>query len=260
MHLGRLDLIYWVAAFVGHVAVMYVLLRRGGAVRFPIFTSLIALSIARSIVLYLVLQFGTSSGYRDVYWSFAIVDTALQFGVLYELASYTFRPLGRWVPYLHRHLIWLISMSMAIALGLTWLASPPASRWAEIVVLKGNFFSAVCMSELFVGLLALSATAGLPWRAREFKIASGLGVFSMTNVVLGAGRNYFGMGSNNRVFFFSAHIRIGVYLCCLAYWSFALWSEGPVPREMTNEMRLQLHKFGQKVNFNLQRLRAGRQP
>ena len=201
MHLSRLDFILWAATFVGHMALLCVLVRRRRAVRYPIFTALIAADIARSITLYLVFDLGTAKQYSYTYWSLAIVDIVLQFAVVYEIAVHTFRPLGCWARDLRAHLVGLICLSLAVAVGLTWLASPPARTILDAVVIKGKFFSSVCMIELFVGMLALSATAGLPWRSHTSRISEGFGVYSMVCVLIDAAHGYFGFGGDNHIFF-----------------------------------------------------------
>jgi hypothetical protein len=214
----------------------------------------------RSVVLSLILSFGTKSQYYFTYWSLTMVDAALQFSVVYEMAANTFRPLGLWARDVRGSLIGLVCLSLAIAAGLTWLASPPTRMWMQAVVIKGNFFSEVCMSELFVGILALSVTAGLPWKTHAAKISQGLGVYSMIEVLIEAGHNYFGIARDNHVYQALAHIRMAAYLCCLSYWIVALWPDEPASRPLTIEMRSRLSELRHGLEEDLRRLRSGRQP
>jgi hypothetical protein len=260
MHLSGLDLLFWAAGLVGHAALLFVLLRRRRYARYPVFTALIAMNVVRTAVLYCIVSLGTKSQYYFTFWSLAMVDTTLQFSVVYEMAANTFRPLGLWARDVRGSLIGLICLSLAIAAGLTWLASPPTRMWMQTVVIKGNFFSEVCMSELFVGILALSVTAGLPWKTHAAKISQGLGVYSMIEVLIEAAHNYFGITRDNHVYQALAHIRMAAYLCCLCYWIAALWPDEPASRSLTIEMRSRLSELRHGLEEDLRRLRSGRQP
>jgi hypothetical protein len=38
--------------------------------------------------------------------------------------------------------LWMVGLGVTVALGLSWLASPPARTWAESFVTKGTLFAA----------------------------------------------------------------------------------------------------------------------
>jgi hypothetical protein len=257
MHLKGLDFFFWVAGFAGHVVLLFVLLWRKRALKYPIFATLIGMNVVRTIVLYCVLGFGDQNQYFYTYWSLTMVDAVLQLLVVYEMAANTLRPMGTWARDVKGSFVVLISLSLAIAVGLTWLASPPTRLWRQTVVIKGNFFAEVCMSELFVGILVLSVTAGLPWKTHAARISLGLGAYSMIEVLIEGGHNYFGVIRDSRVYHFLAHIRMAAYLCCLCYWVLALWLEEPASRPLTDEMSVQLFDLRRRVQEDLRRLRSG---
>lgn len=258
MHLSGLDFLFWVAGFVGHVVLLFVLWWRKRASHYPIFTTLIVSDVVRTVGLYFIHVFGTKGQYYYAYWFLSIVDVVFELGVIYELAAHTFRPLGVWAYDLRGKFVGLISLYLGIASALTWLASPRTRTWMGTLVIKGTFFSSACVSELFVGMLAISATAGLPMKTHAAKILQGLGVYSIVELVIDAGHGYLGSGSNNRAYFVLSHIRMAVYLGCLCYWILTLWPDQPAPRELTNEMRLQLSELQRGLQESLRRLRSGR--
>jgi hypothetical protein len=260
MHLSRLDLVFWAAGFLGHVALFFVLIWRHRAKRFPIFTTLIAANIARTVTLYSILRIGGRHEYSHYYytfWAFALLDTAMQFSVVYELTIRTFRPVRVWSHALKARFSWLIALSLTFAACLTWLANPPARNVMQTVVIKGDFFPEVCMIELFVGMLALSAIGGIPWKGHTAKISQGLGIYSMFNAITDVGHNYFGLGGNDHSYFILSHIRIVMYFLCLCFWIVAIWPDEAPQREMTEEMQLQLSGFRRRINSDLQKLRSG---
>jgi hypothetical protein len=256
MHLTGLDFLLWEAGFVAELALLFVLWFRKRALAFPIFTTYITANVLRTIVLYALHHFGTKATYFYVYWSLAVIDDLLQLAVIYEISWHIFRPLGGWAKDVRRSFVWLISLSFAIAGLLTWLANPPARLRIQLVVLKGNFFSAALMSELFVGLIALSVTVGLPWKAHIAKICQGLGAYSMVDFLIEAGHNYFGLSQSTQAFEDLAHMRIAVYIACVAYWVVTLWHDAPPPRELSDQMYRELSALQVLAVSRLQSLRS----
>ena len=260
MHLTGLDLLFWAVGFVGHVILLLVLLTRHRARAFPIFTTLIGLDLVRTIALAFIQKYGTRAGYFYTYWFLAILDVTLQLGVVYEMTSRVFRPLGKWASDVRRGLTWWIIGSISVAAGLSWLASPPTRIWMQTVMIKGNIFSAALLSELFVGMIALSVTAGLPWKTHVARISQGLGVYSVFTVALEGGRTYFGLRTNSRIYDDLSHVRMGVYLLGVTYWIVMLWRDAPPDREMTELMRQQLRALSNSAAQNLEELRSRRVP
>jgi hypothetical protein len=256
MHLTGIDFFFWAVGLFENLGLLFVLCYRRLAKSFPFFTALALLSVIRTIVLYFVLNYGTTESYFYFYWSLAIFDTVLQLGIVYEIASRVFRPVGVWAPDVRGSFIWMVGLSVIVALGLSWLASPPARTWARSFVTKGNLFAAAWMSELFVLMMALSINARLPWRTHVAKIAQGLGAYSLVSMLIETGHSYFGVGGEVRTFIFLSRIRIAAYLTCVAYWAVMLWRQEQASREMTQEMRQRLFTLQRRVEYDLQDLRS----
>jgi hypothetical protein len=258
MHLTGLDLLFWAAGLLGHLTLLIVLWMRGRTRAFPLFTALIALNVVRTAALYFVLQHGTKHSYFYTYWSLATLDTVLQLCVVYEMSSHVFRPLGDWARDVRTSVVWLIFGSITIASGLTWLATPTARIWVQAVVIKGGFFSSVLMSELFVGMIALSVTAGLPWKTHVARISQGLGVYSMIDVLIEGGHSYFGLAHRTQTYVALTHLRMSVYLVCIVYWIVMLWRDAPEPRALPSKMHKQLFTLQRSVEYDLRKLRSWR--
>jgi hypothetical protein len=259
MHLTGLDLLLWAASFFGHVALLVVLFLRRRARTFPLFTTFICANILRTISLYLIARFGTKAAYFYTYWYLAIFDVVLQLGVVYELASGIFRPLGVWTKDIRRSFIGLGCLSVAVAAALAWLASPSTRMWMQSVMIRGNLFSAALMSELFVSMIALSVTVGLPWKTHITRIAQGLGVYSIIDVLVEAAHSYFGLGRDTRAYEALSHMRIAVYLACTLYWIIMLWREEPQSRDLPDQMRRDLLSLQERAEYRLQNLRSRRE-
>jgi hypothetical protein len=256
MHLTGIDFFFWAVGFLENLGLLFVLWYRRLAKSFPLFTALAMLSLIRAVVMYFVLNHGTRNSYFYTYWSLGILDTMLQLGIVYEIASRVFRPVGVWAPDVRGSFLWMVGLSVTVALGLSWLASPPARTWAQSFVTKGDLFAAALISELFVLMMALSISARLPWRTHAAKIAQGLGAYSLVSMLIGTGHSYFGVGGEVRTFLFLSHIRIAAYLTCLAYWTVMLWRKEEPSREMTEEMHQRLFALQRRVEYDLQDLRS----
>lgn len=256
MHLTGVDLLFWVAGLGAHLILFVVLLIRRRFRVFPIFTAFIAANIGRTVALYFIRLYGGKAIYFYSFWSLGVLDTLLQLSVVYEMFFLTFRPLGQWAKDVRRAFAWLVAVSIAVAAALTWLAAPHARLWMQVVVIKGNFFSSACMSELFVGMVVLAVKAGLPWRTHVARISQGLGVYSLVDVLIEAGHSYFGVGRDIHLYTMLSHFRMSAYLVCVAYWTIMLSRKEPDPKELPRSLRGQLSQLRNMVEPEVQRIRA----
>jgi hypothetical protein len=254
MHFAGTLLLFWAAGLTAHLLLLVVLCTRHRAKTFPIFTALIATNIVRSIALYEIALHGTKQSYFIAYFSFAILDFALQLSVTYELASDTFCPTGTWAPDVRKGFFILVLASIVIAAA---LASFPASPERILLVRlldRGNLFSSALQCELFVGMLAFSATAGLPWKTHVARIAQGLGFYSLIGLLTEAGHSV--LAQNTAAYGSLTYARMATYLLCASYWIVMLWLEAPAPQELPEETRRQLFTLQRRVEYDLQKLRA----
>ena len=256
MQLTGLDLLFWSAGLGAHLVLLSVLWIRRRYKVFPIFTAFIFSNVVRTVTLYLVRLLGTKASYFYTFWSFGIFDTVLQLAVVYEMYSLTFRPLGVWARDLRAAFIWLVTGSIAIAAGLTWLAAPHARLWMQVVIIKGTFFSSACMSELFVGMIVLAVKAGLPWKTHVARISHGLGVYSIIDVLIEAGHSYLGLQRDSQAYTTLSQARMTAYLLCLAYWIVMLWRNAPDSKKLPENMRGQLARLQNMVDSDLEMIRA----
>jgi hypothetical protein len=240
MQLTGLDLPFWAAGFVAHSILLFVLWVRKRAIAFPVFTGLIALNVARTISLYFVQITGTKVDYFYTYWSLAIVDVAFQLGVIYEVSSRIFRSNGNWAIDARGGLVTWICGSLLVAGALTWIPTPPTNLWMQVVFIKGSFFSAALLSELFVGMILLSATAGIPWTTHVARISGGLGFYSVVTVLVSTGNTYFGLKSGSHPYNELERARMTVYLGCVVYWIIVSWLDAPPMCRLTESMRQQI--------------------
>ncbi len=256
MHLTGLDLLFWATGLLTHLALLFVLLLRHRARQFPFFTTLIAADVLRTAVLYFVMHRWSPSTYFYAYWSLATFDVILQLSVVLEVASHVFRPLGTWAPDLRRSSSVLVGGSMLVATGLTWMAAPPATHWQQLVVIRGSLFSTALMGELFVGMVVLSVSMGLPWRTHVARIAQGFGIYSVLDIVIEGIINFRGVAHGREAYTTLAHLPIELYQLCVFYWIVMLARDAPSPKELPERMRRELFALQARLASDLQVLRS----
>ncbi len=256
MQLTGVDRLFWVLSFLGNCGLLAVLLSRRKLSVLPIFTLLIATNIARTIILFFTLRYGSADQYFYTYWILAFVDTLLQLALAYELATHVFQPLGAWAPDVRKSLMTLIFLSLLAAGGLTWLAVPPTETFRLAVVIRGDFFSSALMTELFVVMIALSVTFGLPWRSHVSRIAQGYGVFCLVGIITDAAHGYFGSSKGSAAYKLISHIQIGLYLFCLLYWIITLSMKEPEPRKLPPQLQIELRALQHRASLVLSHLRT----
>jgi hypothetical protein len=255
MHMTALDIVFWVAGFVGNVTLLVVLIAKHRARRFPIFTSLIAFGIARAVGLFFVTRYGSAQAYFYGYWTLGILDVTLQFLVVYEAASQIFCPGGRWAPGVRRTFLWIIAVSVTLATGLAWLSQPPAADLLGTVIMRLNFSASVLMCELFVGMIVLSVTTGLPWRTHVARIVQGLGICAIVGILIEALQSYFGFVRGTGTYTFLSYFQLGTNVAAQIFWITAMVKEAPEPRTLPPQLRRQLFYLNHQTDRALAYLR-----
>jgi len=153
--------------------------------------------------------------------------------------------------------LWLLSISAVIGLALTWLAVPPTQNLRQAIAIRGNFFSSALMSELFIGITAMSVTMGLPWRTHVARIAQGLGTYSIIGIATEGLHSHFGLAQGMQAYTLLSHVRIAAYLVCVTYWIVTLAQEAPAPHGMPVQMQRQMLRLQRRVAFELTNIRGG---
>jgi hypothetical protein len=253
MHLTKIILFFWAAGLTTHSLLLLVLVTRHRASMFPVFTTLIAMNLTKSIALYEIALHGSKHSYFVVYFAFAILDLVLQLSVTYELASHTFCPTGIWAPNVRRGFFILAIASAAVAFVLACLPAPPEATILGTMLDRGNLFSSALQCELFVGMIAFSATSRLPWKTHVARIAQGLGFYSLIGLMTEAGHNV--LARNSMPYETLTYLRMASYLVCGFYWIIMLWMEAPAPQELPEETRRQLFTLQRRVAYDLRKLR-----
>ena len=174
--------VLWAAGFLGHVALLGVLLFRRRVREFPVFTALIAFHVSVTVVLFLTKRHGSHHGYFLAYWGAAFLDYAFQIALIFEIARIVLRPTGTWVSDARRSfLLWsTIGLLFAVLFAIT-LGSPfnkGLDLWEERITL----FTSLLTCEVFAAMLLTANRLGLQWRSHVVALGQGLTLWSLLNL------------------------------------------------------------------------------
>src|SRR5260370_38679508 len=174
MNLTTLDNILWAAGFVGHTALLVVLLVRRRWREFPVFTSLIGYQALVTISLFLIFRYGKRESYTLAYWISVVGDFVFQLALIFEIARVVLRPTGTWVRDARSSFIMAGGIGAVVALALCLTVRPLMPSALSVWEVRGNLFTALLMCELFMAMLYASDRLGLQCRNHVLGVAHGL--------------------------------------------------------------------------------------
>jgi hypothetical protein len=251
MHLSILDNALWAAGFAGNAALLFVLLYRRRWEQFPAFTSLIALYLLRTMLLFVVYRIGSRQAYAWTYWSAAVVDVALQVAVIIEIGRIVLRPTGAWVADARLKFFGIGTAGALLALGLAWAAEPSAPTSLEAWEIRANLFTSILICELFTAVLIASQQLGLVWRNHVMRLGQGLTVWAIVSFAVDAAHSYFGA---LRHFVRLEQFSILVFQGAQIWWIVSFWAAEPVRKPLSPDMRRYLIDLHERVQYDLARV------
>ncbi len=225
MNLSELDLLFWAREFfVANLVLLFVLFFRGRFRNFPIFTALITLNVARTIALFFIRRHNAQSAYFYTFWTLAVVDVGLQFGIVYEVSSKVFRPMGRWVPDLKKiSSKWgdcdrCLHFLPDIDTETTQRFPDAGNNRQEQLPFGGPDERVICS-----GCWRSQRLRGSPGRAMSQELRKGSRPTLLQRSFWKQRNTCLGLGGSGPLYDDLSRIRIGIYLCCVTYWIVALW-------------------------------------
>ncbi len=254
MDLSALDRTLWATTFIGHVALLCVLLLRGRWRAFPVFTILIGFVTARTIALFLLYRSGLHVWYARVYWWADVADFVLQLALVLEIARVVLRPTGTWVRDARRFFLLVGSAGAVLAAILAWGVAPPGLPIKEVWEVRASLSTSLVTCELVVAMGLSAARLGLGWRNHVSVLAQGLGAWALVAAFVDGIQSYVGAAAH---FATLDHVRILVYCFTLIYWTFQLWFPEPARRPISPEMRDYILALHRRVSYDLDRMDAG---
>jgi hypothetical protein len=226
---------FGIAAVAVEVAVVALLVYRRVWRRLPVFFVYCIWALFSDALAYSIKIF-TSHGYSfNFYVVSTVLDVALQFSVLVELAWSVLLPVRK---NLSRKALWLVA-ALILAVGAAiW---PFAALSGVAVTLKAWHFieqlqqtASILRVLFFVFLAACSQLLSLGWRDRELQVATGFGFYSIVSLAVAALNTHLSTPEqvNN-----AYRLVVVSFLSSLFYWIFSFAQAETERREFTPKMQ-----------------------
>ncbi len=253
MHFTPLDFVFQGIGFVGHCMLLRVLIVRRFVRQFPRFTAFVIFQLVRTLVLVPILVMTARWTYFYAYHVFNVLDVVFTFAVIYGIGSSVFKPFGVWEPDVRSKVLLLMAGGVVVAAILTAQINPPATLLVHKITIRGEFFVAILMLELFAIILLVSSSAGLAWRHHVRNMADAFAVYSIALALVEWAHSYY--GARNPVYAYFSRARVVIYLLALCYWNVTLWFPEPSRTEVTTELREAIFSLRSQLTNSISRIR-----
>jgi len=249
MNLSNFDNALWAASLVGHVALVLILVWRGKWREFPVFTSFVGFAALTTVLLFLVLRYGSKHGYFLAYWITGFADYLFQVALIFEIARDVLRPTGTWVQDARKSFLGWGGVGLLWAAALASQIGPPQARGFDLWDVRVTVFTSVLTCSLVTAMSVAANRLGLQERSPVVAIGHGIGVWAFIALLEEFGHVVFGW---DRQFVVFVHIREIVYLTVLVYWMMTFWLPEKVRAPLSPEMTAYLVALHQRVQYSLQ--------
>ena len=252
MNLSTLDKVLWAAGFVGHVALILILVLRRRVKHFPMFTTLLAFQLCTTILLFLLYRHGSSHAYSVAYYVSYIGNFALQIAVIWEIARDVLRPTGTWISDARRGFLVWSAVGIVLASLLSFFMPSAGLSRSEMWEMRGEVLTSLLTCEVFLAMIAAANRLGLQWRSHVMALGQGLTVWALVAILGDLGDVAIGWESKLAIF---DHLRSFVYLGALVFWMVAFWLPEKQRAPLSVDMQNYLVALGSRLAYDLDSVR-----
>jgi hypothetical protein len=231
----NVDYAIWLAGTLTEVVVIGLLFYRRAWRSFPVFCAYCIWDVLSNLALYLIdRNFGAR--YFQALFTATIIDSALLFCVLVELAWSVLRPLRASLP---RGALALVGLLILVAGVAIWpFAALPglvhATSKAGLLFTQLQQTASILRILFFLLLAGGSQLLSIGWRDREMQVATGLGLYSIVSLTVAVLETHQTTASQYQHL---ARFESASYAFCLIYWVFSFAQKEAERREFTPQMR-----------------------
>jgi hypothetical protein len=203
---------------------------------FPAFFVYVCWDLFSDAVL-LVVQIRFPSAYFNFYLGQLVIDSAMMFAVLVELAWSVLLPIRSSLP----KRSWIAIAALIALVGLLlWPVAGLTLPTSKLTAAGLNFFRleqtiAILRVVVFLGMTAFSQLLAIGWRNRELQVATGLGFYSI--VSLGISILHTHQAVSLQWYHWMDEVGAVSYLGTLAYWVFAFTTKEVERREFSPQVQ-----------------------
>jgi hypothetical protein len=221
----------WIARLALQATLLVVLVLRQSYKHFPIFLAYTSWAVVRSVTL-LGMNYAPSVTGNQYYRAFmvgAVVDTALNFGIIYEIFT---QVLFKYPAVKHFGTVllrWLIVILLLIAIALAWLVPGTGAGHRMSVFYVIQRTANLLQVGLLLFLFIFSRFLRLSWRSNTFGIALGFGILATMSLATAAIRSQVEPIAANLTTDLLTMISEGTYLCSVLVWIAYMLAREPRP-------------------------------
>ncbi len=231
----NIDNAIWFVATLTEVAVIGLLFYRRVWRTLPVFCAYCVWDVLSNLAAYLIDQYYPAS-YFHALFAETIVDSALLFCVLVELAWSVLRPVRASLP---RSAFVLVGVLILVAGAAIWpFAALPglvhATSKAGLLFTQLQQTASILRILFFLLLAGGSQLLSIGWRDRELQVATGLGLYSMVSLTVAVLQTHQTTISQYQYLY---RFESASYVFCLGYWVFSFAQKEAERREFTPQMR-----------------------
>lgn len=231
----NVDNAIWLAGTLTEIAVIGLLFYRRVWRPLPVFCAYCIWDVLSNLAVYLVDRY-FGARYFQALFTETIIDSALLFCVLVELAWSVLRPLRASLPRSSMILVGLLILVAGVAIwpftALPGLAH--ATSKAGLLFTQLQQTTSILRILFFLLVAGGSQLLSIGWRDRELQVATGLGLYSIVSLTVAVLETHQTTASQYQHL---ARFEAGSYIFCLTYWAFSFAQKEAERREFTPQMR-----------------------
>ena len=247
MKFSTVDNALWAASLIGHVALVLILVLRKKLREFPVFSTFIAFSALRTILLFFVYRFATNHQYFLAYWITGGANYLFQVGLIVEIARNVLRPTGRWVLEARKSFLIWAAVGLGVAAIMAYELGPSQSKGIELWDTRITVFTALMTSGLFLAMMTAANRLGLRWRSQVYAVGQGLFLWSLISLFGDVAHTALGW---NREFVVLDYVQMFAYLAVVVFWGITFWFPEKERAELSPEIRAYLVAAAARLEYD----------
>ena len=242
------DNVFWAAGFIGHVALVLILLLRKREREYPVFTFFMAFEALTTILLFVISRVMGHRAYFLAYWITGFGDYAIQVALIFEIARHVLRPTGTWVRDARTPFLAWGATGFLVAAALAMQIGPPQAKGFDLWDVRITVFTSLLTCELFIAMSAAANRLGLQRRSHVVALGQGITVWAFSALLEEFGHSILGWDRKFEIF---VYLRMAVYLSVLAFWMVSFWLPEKVRAPLSPEMKAYLVALHRRVQYDL---------
>ncbi len=256
MILSVLDNALWAAGFIGHLALLLIVLIRKTLKGFGSFKTYLFFKVALTTCLFFVSKYAGKHAYFLVYWIGGYIDYGIQFTVIIAIARYVLGPVKWWLRDARKVFVVCGTFAVVAAGAVSLGVSRPGARGFDLWENRVSIFLLLIMCGILVVVSSIASFFHLYRRRHILAIGNGLFVVLYSVLLQDLADVVF---AGSRVDTIAAYLSMFLYVAVLMYWIVALWErekELPAP---SAEMKAQVVALYEQVQYDLNKVNGPRQ-